>query len=564
MAIKVPNYLYTVNADGTIAFAEQLTDRDFIESHASEMNIDITNENDYNKYSKQNEINKFIYNKFDEYVIQNDIPNLNVLSSSYASTASYVNGLDYKLQSIESSSVITLKEQEFSTSGIAKVYTFYQGDKEINGVSKINIERDKYTTSGELITDDNGVLYLKLMFDDNTEPIKIPVDKLVEIYKGYNTDTISIEIDDINYIIANVREESITNKHISPNAKISLSKIDLSDLHITGSSNLTSTEQGKIDLSFNNIDITSSSIAIQGLSMSDNPIFNEITSSKFVTKNGTISNLVTGDGSLINIEDMISSSNTIQTEFNTINTKIMQITDTINKLSNFVYSLHYKPTFTITPDIILQSNNTELSNATLTASLMLDDIQQMDFDVDMQTDSDITITPETINGISRTFTAQFNTNIYNEKYIHNITAIISNKDLNYITHITKTITLVHPIYYGYSSIIVNSQDTASELFNNANIHTYNVPTLTAQNIKFTINIPNDNYFYIMVPQYLIQPTQIGVNGFDKDFDTLDNCGIYPITFMSPDDTSIVQATTNYIFYKTQSIQMEGNITYYVI
>lgn len=541
MAIKIPNYLYSVNADGTVAFADQLTDKDFITSHANEMNIDISNEDIYARYSKQNEINKFLYNKFDNYVPTNDVPNLTITSSSYAATASYVDGLDDKLESIKSSDTITLREQDFSAGGVAKIYTIYQGGKEINGVSTINIERSKYTTGGELVTKDDGLLYLKLFFNSEDDYVEIPVNKLIEIYKGYNTDTISIEINDSNYIIATIRDESITDSHISPNANISLSKIDLSDLHtyITGSSNLASTTQGVIDLSFGDgIDIAQSSVNITGLTPVDNPTFNEITANKFVTTNGTSTSLVTGTGTLVDIEDTLSKSATIQgitqSFAQTTNDMMMQITN----LSNFVYSLYYTASFTAQPSIIFAGNDTEV---TLTATLMFNGQPTSDFTATTPDGATATIT----EGYYRTFSIQPNSST-------TYTTTLKSTSSDYSTTKTATVDVVYPIYYGQSPNVISNEDDAVAIFNTMTQSL--VPTLSAQDTTYTIEMEQNNYFYIAVPTTLIQPSQIGITGYSGTFDN-----------MVPCDMGCEFGGVMYNFYRTQTFQdIDKLITYYII
>lgn len=113
-------------------------------------------------------------------------------------------------------------------SNIAKVITFYQGEKsESNKIYTLNIPADMFGVGGEVITVtektedmpdevEEGKTYIKVNIGAGGEPFYIPADKLIEYVKGSVGETTTVTVDETTHAVTvTINDGAIVNKMIA-------------------------------------------------------------------------------------------------------------------------------------------------------------------------------------------------------------------------------------------------------------------------------------------------------------------------------------------------------------
>ena len=116
---------------------------------------------------------------------------------------------------------IDVTSSDSNDENIAKVYTITQGNTSFS----INIPRDIFFNSGEVITDQQtGITYLKLVLNSGNE-VLIDVRSLIDIYRADNPANKNIEVTVDNYkISANIKAGGVSLSHLANDV---LNKLDI-------------------------------------------------------------------------------------------------------------------------------------------------------------------------------------------------------------------------------------------------------------------------------------------------------------------------------------------------
>ena len=168
-------------------------------------------------------------------------------TSSDASTAKTVHGLDKKIDAIKADSSVSVVES-VGTGDVLKVYTVKQGDV---SVGNINIPKDflvKSGTIGTCSTADNpiaglepGDKYLDFVVNsiDGTgtdSHIYIAVKDLTDVYTGGDTTTINVSVGSTNEITASVNTGSISTSLLDTSVQTALGKANSAVQSVSGES----------------------------------------------------------------------------------------------------------------------------------------------------------------------------------------------------------------------------------------------------------------------------------------------------------------------------------------
>ena len=125
---------------------------------------------------------------------------------------------------------VTMYEAE-GVGDVLKSYTFYQGEKtDANKIGTINLAKDLVVNSGEVVTDPEGQpagTYIKLTIANQTKPLYINVNTLVDVYTAETSATqVQVAISDTNVVSATIVSKSVTNKELSDDVNESLTLAD--------------------------------------------------------------------------------------------------------------------------------------------------------------------------------------------------------------------------------------------------------------------------------------------------------------------------------------------------
>lgn len=142
--------------------------------------------------------------------------------------------LVHAINSVLNDSHLILKTYDTPESGQFMTYSFIQGIREIG---KINIPKDLVVQSGtvETVTEAGkpyanakvGDKYIKLVIANQTEPIYIPANSLVDVYTAAgNAAEVQLSISDENVISATIVNGSITKTKLATAVQTSLGKAD--------------------------------------------------------------------------------------------------------------------------------------------------------------------------------------------------------------------------------------------------------------------------------------------------------------------------------------------------
>lgn len=217
------------------------------------------------------------------------------------------------------------------------------------------------------------------------------------------------------------------------------------------------------------------------------------------------------------------------------NSQKVALNDDLITLENLVYSLHYQPSWVVSPTLVFAGGTA--TTVTATAKLSFNGTAENEFTAS---------TPSgwiagTTSGTTRTFT-----NTLNATATVNTTI----KKGNYSKEMSAKVTAVYPIYYG--------QSIDGSLHVLTNLSQFGTATNTAINRAYTVNMTASNYFIVAVPDNgVTKPSQVGVGGASGFFENLETIGIYTVT--EPRSS----ASVLYTFYRTQATQTAGSKNYYL-
>ena len=134
-----------------------------------------------------------------------------------------INEVHDAIASAETAGKVTIAVADGTEDNVLKSYTFSQGGKNIG---TINIPKDLVVKSGEVVTDPEGQpagTYIKLTIANQTKPLYINVNTLVDVYTAETSATqVQVAISDTNVVSATIVAKSVTNKELSDAVNASL------------------------------------------------------------------------------------------------------------------------------------------------------------------------------------------------------------------------------------------------------------------------------------------------------------------------------------------------------
>lgn len=217
------------------------------------------------------------------------------------------------------------------------------------------------------------------------------------------------------------------------------------------------------------------------------------------------------------------------------NSKKVALDEDVESLRDLVYSIHYQPSWAVSPTLVFAGGTA--TTVTATAKLSFNGTSESEFTA--STPSGWTV--GTTSGTTRTFTNTLNATTAASTTIA--------KD-NYSKAMSATVTAVYPIYYGQSNNASLQVLTGLTQFGTA--------TNTAINRAYTVNMTAANYFIVAVPNTgVTKPSQVGVGGASGFFENLTVIGTANVTEPRSGDT------VSYTFYRTQATQTAGSKNYYL-
>lgn len=217
------------------------------------------------------------------------------------------------------------------------------------------------------------------------------------------------------------------------------------------------------------------------------------------------------------------------------NNSKVALNDDLTTLTDLVYSLHYQPSWVVSPTLVFAGGTA--TTVTATAKLLFNGTAESEFTASTPSGW----TAGTTSGTTRTFTNTLNATA---------TATTTITKDNYSKTKSATVTAVYPIYYGQSS--------NGSLQVLTNLTQFDTATNTAINWAYTVNMTASNYFIVAVPSSgVTKPSQVGVGGASGFFENLETIGTYTVT--EPRSS----ASVLYTFYRTQATQTAGSKDYYL-
>ncbi len=248
-----------------------------------------------------------------------------------------------------------------------------------------------------------------------------------------------------------------------------------------------------------------------------------------------------GIGRSANNEVMyIKNSDGQMVEFRSYKANVDYVDNEITDVYNLIYSIHYSPSWTVSPSVIFKATDTSV---TATAKLSFNGSAMSDFNA--STPSGWTV--GTTSGTSRTFTKTINST-------SNVSVATTITKDAYSKAMSATITVVNHIFYGASS----DSSLNISTFANSGLTGYTTAVTSAVNRSYTVTMGTNQYFYIAVPAaFSNQPSQVGVGGASGFFEALEFVRTKDVT------DNITGITESYRFYRTQSTQTSGSHPYYV-
>ena len=248
-----------------------------------------------------------------------------------------------------------------------------------------------------------------------------------------------------------------------------------------------------------------------------------------------------GVGRSANNEVMyIKNSDGQMIEFRSYKANMSYVNNEITDVYNLIYSIHYSPSWTVSPSVIFKATNTSV---TATAKLSFNGSAMSDFNA--STPSGWTV--GTTSGTSRTFTKTVNST-------SNVSVATTITKDAYLKAMSATITVVNHIFYGASS----DSSLNISTFANSGLTGYTTAVTSAVNRAYTVTMGTNQYFYIAVPSaFSSQPSQVGVGGASGFFEALEFVRTKDVT------DNITGVSESYKFYRTQSTQTSGSHPYYV-
>ena len=247
-----------------------------------------------------------------------------------------------------------------------------------------------------------------------------------------------------------------------------------------------------------------------------------------------------GIGRSANNEVMyIKNSDGQMVEFRSYKANMNYVNNEISDVYNLIYSIHYVPSWSISPSVIFKNTNTSVTG---TASLTFNGEYQSVFNASTPTQP-TTWSVGTTSGTTRTFT-----NSVNITSDVSVSTTITKDAYNKVK--TVTITPVNHIYYGKSSA------TDTKIL--TGLTPFTTPTTTANDRSYEVTMTSGDYFYIAVPVSVTgTPNQVGTGGASGFFESL-----FTVGTASVQDT-LTGVTETYTFYRTQSGQAAGTFNYYI-
>ena len=247
-----------------------------------------------------------------------------------------------------------------------------------------------------------------------------------------------------------------------------------------------------------------------------------------------------GIGRSANNEVMyIKNSDGQMVEFRSYKANMNYVNNEITDVYNLIYSIHYSPSWTVSPTVIFKTSSGNGTSCTATASLSFNGTAQTEFSA--STPSGWTV--GTTSGTTRTFTKSIATTDNTTSVSTTITKDAYSKSLS------TNITAVNHIYYGQSASDSNKVLTGLTAFTN--------PTTGSTGRNYTVTMTSGNYFYVAVPSNVGKPSQVGIGGASGFFENLSSLGTATLT------DSLTGVSDTYYFYRTQATQASGTFNYYL-
>lgn len=248
-----------------------------------------------------------------------------------------------------------------------------------------------------------------------------------------------------------------------------------------------------------------------------------------------------GIGRSTNNEVMyIKNSDGQMVEFRSYKANTEYVDNEITDVYNLIYSIHYSPSWSVSPNVIFKSSSDPGTTCTATAKLSFNGTAESVFNASTPSEW----TAGTTSGTTRIFTKSIATT-------NNTTTVSTtiSKDA-YSKSLSANISAVNHIYYGKSS------STDYKLL--TGLTAYTTATTTANGRNYEVAMTSGDYFYIAVPSSVAaKPSQVGTGGEIGFFESLTKAGEASL------QDSLTGVTETYEFYRTQSGQASGIFNYYV-
>lgn len=247
-----------------------------------------------------------------------------------------------------------------------------------------------------------------------------------------------------------------------------------------------------------------------------------------------------GIGRSANNEVMyIKNSDGQMIEFRSYKANVNYVNNEITDVYNLIYSIHYSPSWTVSPTVIFKASSGNGTSCTATASLSFNGTAQTEFSASTPSGWTVGAT----SGTTRTFTKSIATT-------NNTTSVSTTitKDA-YSKPLSTNITAVNHIYYGQSV-----SDSTKVL---TGLTAFTSPTTGSTGRNYTVTMTSGNYFYVAVPSNVGKPSQVGIGGASGFFENLSSLGTATLT------DSLTGVSDTYYFYRTQATQASGTFNYYL-
>lgn len=247
-----------------------------------------------------------------------------------------------------------------------------------------------------------------------------------------------------------------------------------------------------------------------------------------------------GVGRSANNEVMyIKNSDGQMIEFRSYKANVNYVNNEITDVYNLIYSIHYNPSWSVSPSVIFKASSGNGTSCTATASLSFNGTTQTEFSASTPSGWTVGAT----SGTTRTFTKSIATT-------NNTTSVSTTitKDA-YSKSLSTNITAVNHIYYGQSASDSTKVITGLTAFTS--------PTTGSTGRNYTVTMTSGNYFYVAVPSNVGKPSQIGIGGASGFFENLSSLGTATLT------DSLTGVSDTYYFYRTQATQASGTFNYYL-